>query len=127
MALSANPTNAEIVADLRRRLTGNGDFNPNTVFPLFKLCAERLEAMPSTMIDDMSGLFSHASDAHRAGVRAGRQEMYDATMPTLARIGVEQEKDMSEFGTRGFHVAQACCKALRELKEKFDAQKQKII
>src|ERR1700761_7547000 len=36
-------TRQEIITDLRRRLTGNGDFNPDTVFPLFRDILRELE------------------------------------------------------------------------------------
>lgn len=78
------------------------------------------------MIDDMQGLFSHASDALRAGRRDGRQDFFAAALDELRKISVEQEQQQGEIATRGFHVAQACCGALVRLKESFDSQRKTI-
>lgn len=72
------------------------------------------------MIDDMEGLFTHASEAYRAGKRSGRDDYYRVLQDELRRISVEQEKQTDDLATRGFHVAQACCKAASDLKIKMD-------
>ena len=64
------------------------------------------------MIDDMSGLYSHASDAYRAGKKTGRDELKRAVGLALSRISVKYEKSGS---AEQFHVAEECCKALREI------------
>jgi len=80
------------------------------------------------MIDDMYGLYSHASDAHRAGKSAGRDEFFTAAQALLGQISVRQEQGSpdDQLSTRGFHVAQECAKALRELKEKFDGRRRTV-
>jgi hypothetical protein len=77
------------------------------------------------MIDDMQGLYSHASDVFRAGQVSGRDEFYRALQAVLGRISVKYESGAvsgpdEPLATRGFHVAEECCKAAREVKELFD-------
>ena len=84
-----------------------------------------------TIVDDMGGLYTHASEAHKAGQRSGRDEFYRAIQAALSKISVEQEKGPANgpeaaISTRGFHVAEACCKAVSDLKEKFDHQKKVV-
>jgi hypothetical protein len=84
-----------------------------------------------TMIDDMGGLYSHASEVFAAGQRRGRDDYYRALQPALSAISVEQESGPvngpeEKVATRGFHVAEACCKAARELKERMDDKKKTV-
>jgi len=81
-----------------------------------------------TIIDDMGGIYSHASEAFEAGRRRGRDDYYRVLQPALSKISVEQESGPvsgpdEKIATRGFHVAEACSKAARELKERLDAPK----
>jgi hypothetical protein len=75
------------------------------------------------MIDDMQGLFSHASDAYRAGKRTERQDFYDAAQTALAQVSLTHEK---AGNVEAFRAAEECCKALRELKARSDAPKHEI-
>jgi hypothetical protein len=75
------------------------------------------------MIDDMEGLYSHASDAYRAGKRAGRDDFYRKVMTLLGRISVKHE---TAKNVPGFHAAEECCKAVVEAREAADAP-QKIV
>jgi hypothetical protein len=75
------------------------------------------------MIDDMEGLYSHASDAYRAGKRSGRDDFYRAVMTLLGRVSVKHE---SSGSVPAFHAAEECCKAVVEAKEAADAP-QKIV
>lgn len=84
-----------------------------------------------TIIDDMGGIYSHASEAFAAGQRRGRDDYFRALQPALSKISVEQEAGPvngpdEKVATRGFHVAEACSKAARELKEQFDAHKKTV-
>lgn len=83
------------------------------------------------MIDDMEGLYSHASEAFRAGKVSGRDELYRAIQGVLGRISVKYESGPvsgpdEPLATRGFHVAEECCKAAREVKELFDKARQTV-
>jgi hypothetical protein len=77
------------------------------------------------MIDDMQGLYSHTSDAFRAGKVAGRDEFYRAVLTVLSMISVKHESGPpdSAMATTGFLVAEECCKAARDVKEHFDKQR----
>lgn len=79
------------------------------------------------MIDDMQGLYSHVSDALRDGKRIGRQDYFDKAIDACRQISVEQESQQGPEADRGFHVAQACCKALVELKAAMDATKPAVV
>lgn len=84
-----------------------------------------------TIIDDMGGLHSHASEAFAAGKRAGRDEYYRALITALGGISVVQESGPvngaeEKIATRGFHVAEACCKAARDIKKVMDDQKKTV-
>lgn len=79
-----------------------------------------------SIIDDREGLYSHVSDAIRAGDRMGREELYRLISDALMRVSVEQEQDMSELGTRGFHVAQACCGAAKRAFDALQARKKVV-
>jgi hypothetical protein len=74
------------------------------------------------MIDDMQGLYSHASDAYRAGKREGREELYRAVMLALSTISAAHER----WSDTGFKVAEECCKAVRLAKEAADAPKKTV-
>jgi len=78
------------------------------------------------MIDDMHGIYTHASEAYKAGERAGRWDYWRSLRGVLGWISVKYEKDQSELGTRGFHVAEECMAAARELREKIDAERQTV-
>lgn len=85
-----------------------------------------------TMIDDMGGLHTHASEAFRAGKVSGRDEFFRAVLTLLGQISAEQESgpvngSEEAVATRGFHVAEACCKAVREVKEFLDSRKQSAL
>lgn len=75
------------------------------------------------MIDDMEGLYSHASDAWRAGQRRGRDDFYRTVLDRLGLISVKHE---SADNVPAFHAAEECCKAVVEAKEAADAP-QKIV
>jgi hypothetical protein len=84
-----------------------------------------------TIIDDMGGIYSHASEAFAAGQHRGRDDYYRALQPVLSKISVEQESGPvsgpdEKVVTRGFHVAEACSKVARKLKERLDAQKKTV-
>jgi hypothetical protein len=72
------------------------------------------------MIDDMEGLFSHASEAYRAGKRTGIDEFFRNVQGRLGQISVKYEQQQGDLATRGFHVAQECAKAVGDLKVVFD-------
>jgi hypothetical protein len=72
------------------------------------------------MIDDMHGLYSHTSDAYRAGKRTERQDFFDAMMNIILAISVKHETAGNDAA---FHAVQECGKALRELKAHCDAPK----
>ena len=72
------------------------------------------------MIDDMQGLYSHASDAYRAGERAGRDELYRHALAMLSGISVKWETAGDD---KGFATAEECCRALLHIKTKLDAPK----
>ena len=76
-----------------------------------------------TAIDDMQGLYSHVSDAFRSGKRQGRDDFFRAIQLAIGQISVEQEKQMGDIATRGFHTAQKCAKAIADLKSQFDSVK----
>lgn len=83
------------------------------------------------IVDDMGGIYSHASEAFAAGKRAGRDEFFRAGQYALSSISVKYESGPvsgpdEALATRGFHVAEECCKALRETKERFDAAKKTV-
>jgi hypothetical protein len=69
------------------------------------------------MIDDMQGLYSHASDAYRAGKRTGRDDFYRAAMEQLSRISLAAEKAGE---VAAFRAAEDCCRALLETKRLAD-------
>lgn len=83
------------------------------------------ETLP-TIIDDMGGLYSHASEVFRAGKRDGRDEFFIAANAALSSLSVEQERQQGDVATRGFHVAEACCKALTRLKTHFDNRRRTL-
>lgn len=70
------------------------------------------------MIDDMQGLYSHASDAYRAGKREGHDELYRNAMAMLSGISSKYE---TIGHVKSFEVAEECCRALRHIKAKLDA------
>lgn len=72
------------------------------------------------MVDDMQGLFSHASDAYRAGQREGRDEFYRNALAMLSGISSKWE---TAGKVESFHTAEECCRALRHIKAKLDAPK----
>jgi len=65
------------------------------------------------MIDDMQGLFSHASEAYRAGKTEGMDDFYRFAMSRLSRLSVDAEK---QDDAAAFHAIEACCTTLRDLK-----------
>jgi hypothetical protein len=72
------------------------------------------------MIDDMQGLFSHASEAYRAGMIEGRRRVYEAASLAVSRVGSKYETG----GDAGaFRAAEECSAALREAKEEADRPK----
>ncbi len=73
-----------------------------------------------TVIDDMEGLFSHASDVYRAGRVEGRDSFYRIASAALSMISVAHEK---AGNVAGFHAAEECCKALLDAKRAADAPK----
>ena len=83
------------------------------------------------MIDDMQGLYTHASEAFRAGQASGRDELYRTAQGVLGRISVKYESEAvsgpgEPLATRGFHVAQECARALRETKELLDTRRRAV-
>lgn len=79
-----------------------------------------------TAIDDMEGLYSHVSDAYRAGLRSGRDELFRLAQIAIGQISVEQEEQVGDIATRGFHVAQSCAKAVAELKTALDERRKTV-
>jgi hypothetical protein len=72
------------------------------------------------MIDDMQGLFSHASEAHRAGQIYGRDELFKAVLTSLGRLSATYEKGGN---VEGFRAAEAACGVLRTINEKLGVPK----
>jgi hypothetical protein len=76
------------------------------------------------MIDDMGGLYSHASEAYRAGRRAGQDDFYRAARSATSEIS-------SKHGTAGsvekFHAAEECCAAILAVKRALAAPSQESI
>lgn len=70
------------------------------------------------MIDDMDGLFSHASDAYRAGQRDGREKFYNRLLSVIGFIGVKHEKANA---VPAFHAIEECTAAIRAEKQAADA------
>lgn len=66
------------------------------------------------MIDDMQRLFSHASEAFRAGKRSGLEEMGRLGLQALSQVSVAHE---STADPAKFHAAEECCKAFRETRD----------
>lgn len=87
-----------------------------------------VESNLPTMVDDMGGLYTHASDAYRDGKRAGRDDFFRAVISALQTISISQEKmpPSDDLATRGFHIAQECCKAVVELKGTFDKERRTL-
>lgn len=76
------------------------------------------------MIDDMQGLYSHASEAFRAGQRSGRDEFFRVANGALGLISAKHERGTigasEEMTTARFHVAEECCKALGDVQDALD-------
>lgn len=76
------------------------------------------------MIDDMQGLYSHASEAFRAGQRSGRDEFFRTAQAALGSISAKHERGTigasEELTTARFHVAEECCKAVSEVRDALD-------
>ena len=70
------------------------------------------------MIDDMDGLFTHASEAYRAGKREGRERFFNRVISALGFIGVKHEKANEKAA---FHAVEACTKAVVAAKADADA------
>ena len=70
------------------------------------------------MIDDMQGLYSHASDAYRGGKRAGRDDVFRAIQEVVIRASVAHETADEDAA---FHAVQALAKELRALQVRMDA------
>jgi len=86
---------------------------------------------PRKIIDDVGGLYTHASEVYRAGQRTGRDKFFEACLNALRQISVKQEcgpvnGPEADIATRGFHVAQDCCKTIREIKERFDNKRETV-
>ena len=73
-----------------------------------------------TMIDDMQGIYSHVSDAYRAGQREGREEFFRHALAMLSGISSKWETARKDDS---FATAEECCRALRHIKAKLDAPK----
>ena len=71
----------------------------------------------------MQGLYSHASDAYRAGQREGRNQFYDRLLSAIGFIGVKHER---ADNVPAFHAVEECTAAIRRVKEAADAP-QKIV
>ena len=69
------------------------------------------------MIDDFSGLYSHASDAYCAGRRVGRDDFYNAVILALGRIGM---RHASSSLSAEFHAVGGCTKTIGDLKQAAD-------
>lgn len=69
------------------------------------------------MIDDMGGLYTHASEAYRAGKQTGRDDFYRAVRSALSQLSVKHERATDPAA---FHVAEEACRILREAKDRFD-------
>lgn len=76
--------------------------------------------MDEKMIDDMGGLYTHASEAYRAGKQTGRDDFYRAIMAELSKLSVKQERTTN---AAAFHVAEMACRIVRLAKDSFDKQK----
>jgi len=75
------------------------------------------------VIDDMGGLYSHASEAFRAGERAGRYDYWRSLVSVLSFVSLKYEKQNGDLATQGFHVAEECIRAAGELRERCDNEK----
>ena len=75
------------------------------------------------MIDDMEGLYSHASEAFRAGIWSGRDDYHRSLISVLSWISVKYERQQGDLATKGFHVAEECCKAVIKLKATIDNER----
>lgn len=75
------------------------------------------------MTDDMDGLYSHASDAWRAGATEGRDAFYRVAMQSLSRVSLKHEQSGN---VAAFHAAEDACRALRDAKERADAPKHAV-
>jgi hypothetical protein len=64
------------------------------------------------MTDDMEGLFSHASDAYRAGQKSGRDELHKAALGSLGFLSnkFEQAGDVTAF-----RAVEAACGVLNDI------------
>lgn len=83
------------------------------------------------MIDDMDGLYSHASDAYRAGKSAGLDEFYRNTIGALGAVSAKHEKGPasgldSQLVTERFHVAEECCATVRKIRDALDAPQRMV-
>ena len=72
------------------------------------------------MIDDMDHLYTHASEAFRAGEHSGRDRFRRAVRQALSAISVKHERSGNDAG---FHAVEECCKAIREIGNAFDEEK----
>lgn len=83
------------------------------------------------MIDDMDGLYSHASEAYRAGKVAGRDELFRASIGALGAVSAKHEKGSSsglegQLVTERFHVAEECCATVRKIRDALDARRETV-
>lgn len=84
-----------------------------------------------TLIDDLGGLYSHASEAFKAGERRGRDDFFRLAQVALGQISAKHGSGPVNgpealLTTRGFHVAEECGHALRKLKDAFDSRRETV-
>jgi len=105
-----------------------GSSNPKgeTIKSEFCACAQRtLNANPEagSVIDDMEGLYSHASEAFREGRRRGREDFVNSAMRKLSQVSLSYEQ---AGDTSGFRAAEECCKTVRQLATAFDTERKTL-
>lgn len=64
------------------------------------------------MEDDMQGLYATASEAFRAGDKAGAYSALQAVRAQLSFISAKYERDADPAK---FHCAEECCEAVMEM------------
>lgn len=75
------------------------------------------------MIDDMQGLYSHASDAFRAGRARGCNDVLRAVEEIVIRASVRHEAAGSDAA---FHAVQDLAKELRQMGVRLNVPKHAI-
>jgi hypothetical protein len=71
--------------------------------------------MSGSLIDDMGGLYSHASEAVQDGKRTGRQEMFAAAHAKLSALYSKAEREEVPV----FHAFGEALRALNDAQDSF--------